>query len=184
MRPSSKLVTTALSTALALGSFVGLASPAQAVLATGDTTTTFALTGGALTMTVPAAATLTPATAGASTVSGPLGLITVADLRAALNNGWTDTVSSTTFVLTGGTGTTNETVAVANVAYASGAGTVTANGSFTQGNLANGAVPGPGGTHTAASGISTTTWTPTLTLTLLGSQVAGVYTGTVSHSVA
>jgi len=41
---------------------------------------------------------------------------------------------------------------------------------------------------TAASwsgvGSNTVTWNPTLTLSLLPSQVAGTYSGTISHSVA
>jgi hypothetical protein len=46
------------------------------------------------------------------------------------------------------------------------------------------AVSASGGTHTAASGVSTTTWTPTLTLSLINAQVAGVYSGTITHSIA
>jgi hypothetical protein len=187
MRIRTKLATIALSTGLAVGGFAGFASPAQAAL-TGDTIATFTITAGALAITVPASTvainTGTVAT-GAATASGQLGSVTVADARGALVNSWTTSVDSTTFVLPGATPTSNETVAVNKIAYSSGAFTAHSGlGVFVPGTLANGAVPGTAGSYTGAAGNSSTTWNPTLTFTLLSSQVAGTYTGTVTHSVA
>ena len=183
MRTRSKLATLVLSSGLAVAGFAGLAVPAQAATS-GSTTTTFTLTAGALAITVPAS-TVALATGtvntGAATAAGQLGSVTVADTRGLLVNSWTTTVSSTTFVT--GTSTTNETVAVANIDYTSGASTAhTGLGVFVP-TLVPTAL-GADATYTGAAGNSSTTWDPTLTFTLLSSQVAGTYTGTVTHSVA
>ena len=181
MRIGSKIVTVALTTGLAVG---GIAGPARA--AAGDTIATFALTAGALSITVPASTVALPTgtvTTGAAPAAGQLGAVTVDDARGALLNTWTASVSSTTFVT--GTATANETVAVDQIAYSSGAYTAHSGlGVFVPGSLANGALPGTAGSYTGAAGNSSTTWNPTLTFTLLGSQVAGTYTGTITHSVA
>ncbi len=70
-------------------------------------------------------------------------------------------------------------MATTNIAYVSGARTGTGTGTFVPGVLANGAGP-----TWAGVGNNSGSWNPTLTLTLLGSQVAGTYTGTVTHSIA
>ncbi|HEX3394794.1 MAG TPA: hypothetical protein VHS52_09720 [Acidimicrobiales bacterium] len=183
MKISSKLAGIAATAALTVGGIAGLASPASAAT-TGNTITTFAITGGALAITVPAS-TVALATGtvntGAASASGQLGTVTVDDTRGALLNGWTTTVSSTTFVT--GTASPNETVAVANVKYASGASTVhTGLGVFVPTLTAT--ALGADASYTGAAGNSSTSWDPTLTFTLLSSQVAGTYTGTVTHSVA
>lgn len=180
---ATKLATAAAATGLAFAAVVGAAGPAGAAT-TDDTTTTFTITAGALAITAPATAALGTVATGAGTTSGQLGGVTVDDTRGALINSWTTTVSSTTFVLPG-TPTANETVAVNQIAYSSGAFTAQSGlGTFVPGLLANGAVPGTAASYTGAAGNSSTTWNPMLTLTLLSSQVAGTYTGTVTHSVA
>ena len=163
-----------LTTVLALA---GLASPAQADV-TGSTTATFVISGGGLAITVPGSpVALATVSTGAPTASGQLGSVTVADTRGALINSWTTTVTSTAFVT--GTSTPNETVTLPNVSYTSGAATAhTGLGVFVPGTLA---VPP---SHTALAGNSSTTWNPTLTFTLLSSQVAGTYSGLITHSVA
>jgi hypothetical protein len=183
MKTSSKFASLAATAALTIGGIAGLAGPAQAANS-GSTITTFAITGGALNITVPAStvalATGTVAT-GAATAAGQLGSVTVDDTRGALLNGWTTTVSSSTFVT--GTSTANETVAVGNIKYASGASTAhTGLGVFVPTLTAT--ALGADASYTGAAGNSSTTWNPTLTFTLLSSQVAGTYTGTVTHSVA
>lgn len=185
MKIRSKLTAVALTSGLAVAGIAGVAGPAQAAN-TGSTITTFTLTGGALAITVPAS-TVALATGivntGAATAAGQLGNVTVADGRGLLVNSWTTTVSSTTFVLPGASPTANETVAVANIAYASGASTAhTGLGVFVP-TLVPTAL-GADASYTGAAGNSSTTWDPTLTFTLLPSQVAGTYTGTVTHSVA
>ncbi|MET0458757.1 MAG: hypothetical protein ABW195_05900, partial [Ilumatobacteraceae bacterium] len=57
-----------------------------------------------------------------------------------------------------------------------GIGTGTGTGTFTPAS-ALGAVAWVGG-----NGVNTTTWNPTITLTLRADQVAGVYAGTITHS--
>jgi hypothetical protein len=79
---------------LALGA---LALPAAA----DTTTTTFTLSGGALSISVPASKNLGSAATGASSLSSQLGTVTVTDDRGALAGCWTATVASTDFT-TGG----------------------------------------------------------------------------------
>ena len=185
MRTRSKLATIALSTGLAFAGFAGISGSAQAATS-GGTIATFTISAGSLAITIPAStvalATGTVAT-GATSASGPLGPVTVEDTRGALLNGWTNTVSSTTFV-TGGS-TANESVALTNIAYSSGLSTASSGlGVFVpSGTVSDFTTAKAAGTHTALAGNSSTTWNPTLTFTLLSSQVAGTYTGTITHSV-
>lgn len=181
---TSKLAAMAVTASLAVAALMGVAGPAHAA-GTGDTTATFAITDGGLNITVPAS-TVALATGtvntGAATASGQLGSVAVTDTRGALVNSWTITVSSTAFV----TGTSAEqTVAKDNIAYSSGAATSTSGlGTFVPGTLATMTLAGTGAAWTGLSGNNTAAWNPTLTFTLLPSQVAGTYTGTITHSVA
>jgi hypothetical protein len=150
------------------------------------TTATFVITAGALNISVPAS-TVALATGtintGAASASGQLGSVSVADTRGLVSATWTTTVSSTTFQ-TGG-GSANETVALNKIAYASGGPTsTTGSGSFTGSTLATMTVPGTAATWTTGVGNNTAAWNPTLTFTFLGTQAAGTYTGTVTHSVS
>jgi hypothetical protein len=173
-----------LTTVVAAGLVGALTGPASAGT---TTTTTFTLTAGSgLSVSVPdTASNIGSAAAGSTTVSGSLGPITVTDPRGALAATWTATVSSTDFT-TGTTPTANETVAKANITYSSGAGTAAA-------GQVGAMVPSIVGVSLASSataatwagvGNNTVTWTPTLSFSLLASQVAGTYTGTVTHSVS
>lgn len=181
---TARLAASAAVTGLALAGLAGVAGPASA--AAGDTIATFVITSGTLSISVPASTVaLSTGTinTGAATASALLGSVSVADNRGALVNVWTTTVSSTTFV-TGGA-TTSETVAKGSIAYASGASTSTSGlGVFVPGTLATMTLNGTGAAWTGAAGNSTAAWNPTLTFTLLSSQVAGTYTGTINHSVA
>lgn len=173
MKTRSKLATLALSSGLAVAGFAGIAGPAHAEV----TNATFAITAGGLSITVPASATFAAVSTGALSASGALGAVTVTDNRGALLNAWTTTVTSSAFVT--GTSTPGETVTEPNVAYASGAATAhTGLGAFVPGTK----VTPP--THTGLAGNSLTTWNPTVTFTLQSSQVAGTYSGIVTHSLA
>ena len=158
---------------------VAIGGPAEA----SDTTTTFALTGGSLSISAPSSAAFDPAATGSTTVSGNLGNVTVTDNRGTLLGTWTASASSTDFT-TGGA-TAAETVGKANVAYASGLGTSTGVGVF-----AGSLVPSmTAGNHTVFTGTGVTgnnsvTWNPTITISLPGSAVAGTYSGTITHSVS
>jgi hypothetical protein len=173
---NSKLAAAAATTAFGVAALMGLAGPAGAA-PTGDTTATFTITGGALNITVPTSpVALATVATGAATASGQLGTVTVADTRGALLSSWTTTVTSTAFVT--GTSTPNETVPAANVQHASGAATSSGLGVFVPGVL------GVGAHWTGAGGNNSSAWNPTLTFPLLASQVAGTYTGSITHSVA
>lgn len=166
------LGTAALTTALA-------AAPADA-----GTTTTFALTGGALSVSEPASKNLGSVANTAGTVSGALGNVTVTDERGLLAATWTATVGTTTF--TTGTGTANETIDQASVSYDSGA---IGASSGLNGVFAGTATPVALGTSkTAATGVAvgnnSATWNPTVTIAIPSQGIAGTYTGTITHSVS
>lgn len=153
----------------------------------GNTEATFEVTStGSLAISVPASTVnLGSVTAGSLTFAPQLGTVTVTDTRAALIADWTATATGTPFDLqtTGATPSTDVNQRVDNTAITytavptvtSGTGTLTP----PSGTLALGAT-----TVYAGSGSNTVTWNPTLTMTLLSSQVAGVYRGTITHSVS
>lgn len=182
---TSKFTAGAAATGLTVAGLIGTAGPAHAAL-TGDTTATFVITAGVLSITVPAS-TVALATGtvntGAASTNAQLGSVAVADARGLLVNSWTTTASTTVF--TTGTATAPETVAKANIAYSSGTATSsTGLGAFVPGTLATMSVAGTGASWAGLAGNNTAAWNPTLTFTLLASQVAGTYTGTITHSVA
>jgi hypothetical protein len=145
-----------------------------------DTTITFAVTTGELTMTAPTAANLGSGAPG-TTISGLAGPDVVTDNRAALTATWTVTASSTNFTTGGATST--ETIPAGDATYAPGAifttGTLTASGTTI--TLTNGAQPVVTGT---GSGDNTATWNPTIAVAVPASAVGGDYTGTLTQSVA
>lgn len=155
--------------------------------ATAGTDATFTVEAGGLAITVPTSTvalnTGTIAT-GASSATGPLGPVTVTDTRGAMGATWITTWSSTTFLT--GTGSANEAVAFDHIFYASGAATATS-GTGTFAPLTNtpmsAAPAGRTVSWAAGMGNNSTTWNPTLSFNLLSTQVAGTYTGTITHSV-
>lgn len=186
MKTRSKLATLALSTGLAVAGFAGLAGPAQAA----DTTTTFTLAGGALSVSAPGSLLLgSVATGAASTAAVQLGVTTVSDARGALLGAWTSSVASTAFT-TGGA-TANETIASSNAGYWSGASTTGTSGTAVRvpGQLlvANKVTLGTAATAFAATGVvgnNVTNWNPTVNVDIPAASVAGAYSGTITHSVA
>jgi len=177
MRKMKTITVGVTASALAMGLAVATTGAKSA-----DTPTTFELTGGSLTVDVPASADLTPThqALGLTSVAGSLGAVKVTDDRGALAGSWTTTGSSTAF--------TNGTYSVdaASVSYTSG--DITTTGTVT-------AVPGTGDggsigtaravvTASAITGVNTATWTPTITIALGTDQVSGQYSGTITHSVA
>jgi hypothetical protein len=173
--------TLTITAATAAGLIGLLAGPASA----GTTTTTFTLSGNAsgLAISVPAnASSIATASTGATSVSGSLGSVTVTDPRGSLVATWAATVSSTDF--TTGTATANETVAKSAITYSSGAGTALAGQVGAMVPSVNASLSGSAtAANWAGVGNNTVSWTPSLTFTLLASQVAGTYSGTITHSV-
>jgi hypothetical protein len=167
------------------------ATPAAPLLAatpalaqgTGSTPTTFTVETGELTISVPGAASLGLAPLGSTSISGPLGNVTVIDSRGSVSGSWTATASSTAFVT--GSGTGPETIPASDVDYDSGPVVAsTGVGTFTPGTPGDLAAPITAFTAASEVGNTTVTWDPTITVHLPASVVAGNYQGTITHSVA
>jgi hypothetical protein len=170
---------------LLLVALPGLASAAT----TGTTTTTFTLTGGAISITVPGTTVnLGSVSVAAGTVGGQLGTVSVTDGRGLLSGSWASTASSSKFT-TGGA-TAAETVAATNVSYWSGASTATSGtGTLLGSQLTSGAAVVVSAAQTVFTGGSlvgnnSASWNPTLVVTIPAAAVVGTYTGTVTHTVA
>ena len=146
-----------------------------------DTTVTFTVTVGALTLTAPTAVDLGGGAPG-TIISGALGNVSVADDRALLSATWTATASASDW--TTGASTPDETIPVADVGYNPGTvsttGTITATGT----PITLSATPVPVVTGTAGVGDDTATWDPTLAVHVPASAVGGVYTGTLTEDVS
>ena len=155
--------------------------------ATADTVVTFTVEAGGLAITVPAstvALNTGTISTGASSASGQLGPVTVTDTRGTMGAVWTATWSSTTFLT--GTGSANEAVAFDHIFYASGPATATSGtGTFAPLTITPMSAAPAGRTVSWAAGMgnNSATWNPTLSFSLLSTQVAGTYTGTITHSV-
>jgi hypothetical protein len=165
-------------------SVLAFALPARAA----DTTTTFSLAAGSLSISAPASHDLGSGSTGGGTVSAQLGTVTVTDNRGALAGTWTASVSSTDFT-TGGA-TANETIGKGQVTYWSGTATASSGVAvFTPGQAiaANAqalSVSRTAFSATAIVGNNSASWNPTVTVNVPAAAVAGDYTGTITHSVA
>jgi hypothetical protein len=146
-----------------------------------DTTVTFSVTSGALSMTAPATAALGSGAPG-TTITGALGAVAVTDDRALLTASWTATASSTDWT-TGG-GTPAETIPATDVGYDPGSitttGTITATG--TPITLASAAAPVV--TGTSGVGNNTASWNPAIAVAVPAAAVGGTYTATLTQSVS
>lgn len=188
----STRIPTLLGASLAAATALTLAVGGPASAATSaDTITTFTVSAGAtaLAITAPANQNLGTGAPGA-TITSLLGEVVVTDGRALLTPTWAVTVTSTPFVT--GAGTAPETIPTSAVSYWSGPATAQ--------TPATGMtfVPGqPASTNrvalstsptafslTAGSGSNSLTFNPTLVVSVPASAVGGLYTGTVTHSVA
>lgn len=177
-----KLGKTLLASALGLAVLTGFTPSAGAA----DTTATFTVTGGLLSITAPASKALSDAAAGAI-ATAQLGNVVVSDLRGALAGSWTAEVASSTFTTTG---VGAPAIPLTSVEYWSGA-SISPTGTAVRvpGQLlaANKAVLDATRTAFSATGVignGTTTWNPTLLVNVPASAVAGDYTGTITHSMA
>jgi hypothetical protein len=145
-----------------------------------DTTVTFAVTSGLLTMTAPASAFLGSGAPG-TIISGSIGTVTVTDNRALLAASWNATASSTTFTTGGGTGP--EVIPASDATYTPGAiaktGTITTAGStITLSSAPQTVVAG-----TAGNGDNSASWNPTIAVAVPAAAVNGTYTGVLTQSV-
>lgn len=185
MRSGMRLVI-GLGTAVTVGLLTAL--PAAAA-PTDDTTVTFEILSGTLDVVAPATADLATGTPGTD-ITGQLGTVAITDGRASADASWIASIVSTDFT-TGGA-TPSETVLASEIDYWSGPATATTgNGTFTPGQPTagdaeplDGTAPVEAFTHTGGTGNNTTNWNPTLVVHAPLDDQAGVYTGTVTHSVA
>jgi hypothetical protein len=142
-----------------------------------STTVTFVVTTGALTMSVPASAVLGNGAPG-TTISAPIGPCTVTDDRALASASWTVTAAETDFA------NGAQTIPAADATYTVGTvtttGTITVTGTnVTLSNSAQTVLTG-----TAGVGDNTASWDPTVSVNVPASAVGGLYTGTLTQSVA
>jgi hypothetical protein len=165
------------STTVALAGVV----PASAAT-TGVTSANVTIIGGALAISVPAAAgSLGSATneVGGTTISGSLGEVIVSDARgAAAGSGWVASAISTAFTPTSG-----PTIAAANVGYSAGTIAKVGTATYTANDPANLTGVAPVVTATGITGDNSATWNPTIIVAVPGGTAAGTYSATITHSL-
>ncbi len=154
----------------------------------GGTDVTFEILPGTLAISTPTSAYIAKVSL-AGALTGQLGVVTVTDGRGVIDASWSASVTATNFT-TGG-GTEDEIISPSQVAYWSGqASSTTGVGVFTPGQPtaddAKRLDPLDGLTtfsRAAATGLNSATWDPTLTVAMTAQTVAGVYSGSLTHSV-
>ena len=177
----------------AAGVVMLVALPSQAGTCAASTTCNTSVTltvtaAGGLTVTVPDGPVSIPSGTPGNSTSGQLGSITASDQRATITATWTDSVTTTDFTTGGGSGP--ETITKSAISYWSGPATATTGtGTFVPGEINAAAsqaldVSRTAFSKTSGSGSNSATWNPTLVIAIPSQAVAGLYTGTVSHSVA
>lgn len=144
----------------------------------------------ALAITVPSTSDLGTVASGTTTRSASLGTVTATDTGVlfVLLPSFTASVSSSN--LTTGGATSAETIPKANISYWSGPATATTGSQNPVPGQANAAAAvslSAPRTAFSSSGLVltiTTSWKPTIIITIPAAAVAGTYTGTITHSVA
>ena len=133
---------------------------------------------GSLTISVPATFDYGTTIAN-STLVKQMSPITVTDNRGTAV-GWVVSVIASALT----SGTDGMTIIPTAMSYASGTFLKTGTATFVENDQTNltGAVPVV--TETSTTGVMSATWTPTFTIVIPGASTDGVYTGTITHSVA
>lgn len=143
------------------------------------TPATFQLVAGTLSISTPTASVSLGSQVSSvtsSTMSGPLGVVTVSDQRGGTTT-WTASVISTAFTPPAGPADP-----ASNVSYA--AGTITASGVVATA-VAAADLTGVTTVVTGAStGVSSASWNPTISVLVPANFAPGVYAATITHSVA
>ena len=164
---------------LLASSFAALAA-ATALPAGSATPASFTLTAGVLGISEPTAGVslgTQVVSNSSSTISGPLGAVTVSDQRGGVT-AWTASVISTAFTPDAG-----PAVPAINLSYA--AGPVTASATVTPTAIAGVNLTGVTTIMTGAStGISSASWNPTISVLVPANFAPGIYRATITHSVA
>jgi len=147
-----------------------------------ETSATVTVTGGTLSITVPADASSLGTQANTvegGTISGPLGQVQVNDARsAAAGSGWVASVISTAFTPPSG-----PAIPASAVGYTAGVITKVGTATYTANNPGNLTGVAPAVTATGITGDNSATWNPTINVTVPGGMAAGDYAATITHSV-
>jgi hypothetical protein len=148
----------------------------------GGTAATMTILGGSLSITVPSDAgnlgTATNTVLG-TTVSGELGIVQVDDARSAIaGSGWVVTVISTAFTPPAG-----PAIAASAVGYVAGTITKVGTATYTANDPLVLTAVVAAVTATGITGDNSATWNPTINIAVPGGMAAGVYSGTITHSV-
>jgi hypothetical protein len=164
---------------LLLASSVAALAGVTALPAGSATPATFQLIAGTLSISAPTASVSLGSQVSSvtsSTMSGPLGVVTVSDQRGGTTT-WTASVISTAFTPPAGPADP-----ASNVSYA--AGTITASGVVATA-VAGADLTGVTTVVTGAStGVSSASWNPTISVLVPANFAPGVYAATITHSVA
>lgn len=141
------------------------------------------LVGGGLSITAPSEAGSLGTKSnqvGATTVSGQLGTVQVTDARSApAGAGWTATAISTAFTPLAG-----PAIGAASVGYTAGTITKVGTATYTANDPVNLTGVSAVVTATQITGDNTATWNPTIHVAVGANMAAGVYYGTITHSVS
>lgn len=144
------------------------------------TPATFTLTAGALSINAPTATVSLGsqvASTSSSTITGSLGLVTVTDQRGGTTT-WATSVISTAFTPPAGPADP-----ASNISYA--AGPITESATVVATAVPATDLTGESTVVTGAStGISTASWNPNISVVAPGNYAPGVYSATITHSVA
>ena len=143
------------------------------------TPATFQLVAGTLSISAPTASVSLGSqvsSVSSSTMSGPLGVVTVSDQRGGTTT-WIASVISTAFTPPAGPADP-----ASNVSYA--AGTITASGVVATAVAASDLTGVTTVVTGASSGVSSASWNPTISVVVPANFAPGVYAATITHSVA
>jgi len=141
-----------------------------------STTLTFTITSGALSLSAPASANLGSGAPG-TTISAPIGPLTVTDDRALLSASWTVTAAETDF------SNGASIISATDATYAPGTITTTGTITATPTNVTLSNTAQTVLTGSAGVGDNTASWNPTVAVAVPANAVPGTYTGTLIHSV-
>ena len=145
-------------------------------------TNSFQLTAGSLSISAPTAGVSLGSqtvSANAGTISGQLGVVTVTDQRGGATT-WVASVIVTAFTPTTGPAVTP--IPASSVHYA--VGTVTQSGVVTTEPATSDLTGVSPVVNGFSAGLSTASWDPTISVSLPANAAPGVYSATITHSVA
>ena len=162
---------------------VGLVTLGTPLPASADpTSATVTITGGELTISVPAAAGnlgTRANTVSQGVISGALGQVQVSDARsAAAGSGWVASAISTAFTPPSG-----PALAASLVSYTAGSIVKVGTATYTANDPSSLTGVAAVVTATGITGDNSATWNPTINVSVPGGMAAGVYSATITHSV-